>query len=77
MVTFPKASSALWMTAAPSVTLDVFATARPPALVVRQRFSCIIIKSECPRTFLDSVNNGVGSLFVKVIDYDVGASAGE
>lgn len=73
MVTVPKASMAVLMTAAPSETDDVFTTALPPAEqeCIQHLFAHLFTKK---RTFRDLVYNLLCSGAVKVIHNDISPS---
>lgn len=80
IVTVPKLSTAVLITAAPSVTEDVFTTALPPARRFHKRLvSRVQWQVEIPAklTSSDLVNDLLSSLSVEVVHDDISATRGK
>ena len=68
----PNASSAVWMTAAPSVTEDVFAAALPPAKTGYE--STFTIMDHIRLTFFNLINNLLGILLANIVHNHIRSS---
>jgi hypothetical protein len=74
IVTPPKASSAVFITADPSVTEELFTTALPPppTLFAVVRMWCR--KGQSTRTCVNLINDLLRRLFVNIVHYDIRAA---
>ena len=71
MVTPPNVSKAVLITAAPSVTDDVFATAFPPAFRADQKHMCP--EQQVRRTLYDLIHDFLCSIRADIVHDDVGS----
>lgn len=76
MVTVPKLSTAVLMTASPSVTDEVLMTALPPAGCVFEQ-GLFTQEATPEHTADDFIDDLLGSCTIEVVDDDVGSSRGE
>ena len=74
MCTPPKTSSAVWITAAPSVTEALFTAAFPPAKRPVVNLCTDILFGDVLYTLSDLIDYFLSRFFIEIIDHDVRAS---